>query len=110
MRPCLDCGRLHGNPSRCGVCAAKYKAKAQAQRGSATARGYGFQWQKLSRAILTKHRATYGDACSGFRVPPHHSTDLTVDHVVPKSRGGTDHPSNLAVLCRGCNSRKRNTV
>ena len=26
-----------------------------------------------------------------------------VDHVVPRSRGGTDHKSNLQLLCSPCN-------
>ena len=29
-----------------------------------------------------------------------------IDHIVPKSRGGTDHPDNLQLLCRRCNARK----
>ena len=33
-------------------------------------------------------------------------TDLTVDHVVPRSQGGSDDPENLQVLCGPCNSRK----
>ena len=32
--------------------------------------------------------------------------NLTVDHVVPKSRGGTDDPDNLQLLCGACNSMK----
>jgi hypothetical protein len=32
--------------------------------------------------------------------------DLTVDHVVPRARGGSDNLENLAVACRRCNSRK----
>jgi hypothetical protein len=32
--------------------------------------------------------------------------DLTLDHIWPWSRGGTDEPSNLRALCRSCNSRK----
>lgn len=32
--------------------------------------------------------------------------NLTVDHIVPESRGGTHHESNLQTLCRRCNSRK----
>lgn len=31
---------------------------------------------------------------------------LTVDHIVPESKGGTLDPSNLRTLCRWCNSRK----
>ena len=32
--------------------------------------------------------------------------NLTVDHIVPKSKGGTDHLSNLQLLCGACNSQK----
>lgn len=32
--------------------------------------------------------------------------DLTIDHIRARSRGGTDDPSNLQVLCRPCNARK----
>ena len=33
---------------------------------------------------------------------------LEVDHIVPRSRGGTDNQENLQVLCRECNSGKSN--
>ena len=32
--------------------------------------------------------------------------NLTVDHIVPKSKGGHDHLSNLQLLCGACNSLK----
>ncbi len=32
--------------------------------------------------------------------------NLTVDHIVPRSRGGTDHLDNLQLLCGACNSTK----
>ncbi|MGB9886265.1 MAG: RNA-guided endonuclease IscB [Moorellales bacterium] len=35
---------------------------------------------------------------------------LEVDHVVPKSRGGTDRVSNLALACRKCNQAKGNRL
>ena len=31
---------------------------------------------------------------------------MEVDHILPKSRGGTDHPDNLQLLCSGCNRSK----
>ncbi|MYF97236.1 MAG: hypothetical protein F4210_17405 [Holophagales bacterium] len=32
--------------------------------------------------------------------------NLTVDHIVPRSKGGTDHIENLWLLCQACNSSK----
>ena len=32
--------------------------------------------------------------------------NLTIDHIVPRSRGGTDHLDNLQLLCGACNSIK----
>ena len=43
--------------------------------------------------------------CAGCRVlfP---FRNFTVDHIVPQSRGGTDHLDNLQLLCAACNSLK----
>ena len=35
-------------------------------------------------------------------------TDLTFDHVVPRSRGGRTEWENIVMACVDCNSRKRN--
>lgn len=32
--------------------------------------------------------------------------NLTVDHIVPPSRGGSEHPSNCVDCCWSCNSKK----
>ena len=54
-----------------------------------------------------KHRL-YGrqeGVCTGCRVlfP---FRNFTVDHVIPRSRGGADHLDNLQLLCAACNSVK----
>lgn len=33
---------------------------------------------------------------------------MDVDHILPRSRGGTDHADNLQLLCSGCNRSKGN--
>ena len=37
-----------------------------------------------------------------------YDSELEIDHIVPFSRGGTNHPSNLQTLCRRCNAKKGN--
>jgi hypothetical protein len=32
--------------------------------------------------------------------------DLTIDHIIPKSKGGTSHQQNLQLLCAPCNHLK----
>ena len=32
----------------------------------------------------------------------------TVEHIVPSSKGGSNHPSNLAIACDKCNSSRGN--
>ncbi len=36
------------------------------------------------------------------------STKLEVDHVVPRSKGGSDDPTNLGAACYDCNRGKTN--
>jgi 5-methylcytosine-specific restriction endonuclease McrA len=38
------------------------------------------------------------------------TTRFTVDHVIPKSLGGSDDVENLALACRRCNERRYNFV
>lgn len=35
---------------------------------------------------------------------------MTLDHIIPKSRGGQNWTYNLQVACHECNSKKGNTV
>ena len=36
--------------------------------------------------------------------------NFTVDHIVPRSRGGHDHIDNLQLLCNACNSQKGSPI
>ena len=35
--------------------------------------------------------------------------DLTIDHVVPRSKGGMDIPENMVWCCESCNQNKAHT-
>ncbi len=88
-RACLGCGTTVRGKSRCPRCA---KPKA-----NTTARGYGAAWQKLREDVLQRD-GWVCRYCGGAA--------KTVDHVIPKARGGTDDLRNLVAACLRCNSVK----
>lgn len=55
------------------------------------------QWWKRR---LAKGRCHY---CGAITAP----RDLTMDHVVPVSRGGKSSKGNVVPCCKDCNTRKR---
>lgn len=100
MARCPVCKRRHPGTGRCARC-----------RGTTTERGYGTQWQRLSRAVLADWRDRNGDWCPGYQVDPHTvewPNVLTTDHTTAMMRAGraVPDPDHVSVLCRECNSRK----
>jgi len=62
---------------------------------------------ELKQAI--RERAKY--ICEYCHSPERLSANrFTVDHVIPKSLGGSDELDNLALACRRCNERRYNFV
>jgi 5-methylcytosine-specific restriction endonuclease McrA len=90
LTPCLDCGTLTRNSSRCSPCAAK--------RDNWRARGgirSGWAWGELRAQVRARD-------CVCVRCG---STDrLEVHHRIPLARGGTNEISNLELRCRQCHA------
>jgi 5-methylcytosine-specific restriction endonuclease McrA len=82
--PCPDCGK------------ARERARVRAPRKQ---RGYTDQWLQLVKVAIG--RQPYCSACGA-------TTNLTGDHRIPLSKGGTSTLENIEVLCRRCNSAKGN--
>ena len=105
----LQADRYAANPE-------KYRAYAQAYRDShpgwqvaafhrsrAKALGLPGEW---TGAEWEEIKASYGHRCLCCgRCEP--EIVLTVDHVIPMSKGGTNHLSNIQPLCLACNQRKK---
>ena len=58
-----------------------------------------FLWHKDSRC-------SYCRLNTRWHALEHELDRPTVDHVIPKARGGTDTPKNLVLACHACNSAK----
>ena len=61
-----------------------------------------FSRLRADRELALIERDGYACAVSGCNV----IAELTIDHVIPLSKGGTDDLSNLSFLCRSHNSAK----
>ena len=90
MRRCLG---LPGEP--CSAWVASGQRCAEHTR-TASQRGYGSAWQRLRAQMLAE--APSCQLCGAIATQ--------IDHIVPKSRGGSDARSNLRGLCSACHARK----
>jgi 5-methylcytosine-specific restriction protein A len=76
--------------------------RPDAERGTAAQRGYGHAWRKLREVVM--HRD--GGLCQACAERGLVTRATEVDHIVPKSQGGSDDESNLRALCRACHDEK----
>lgn len=85
-----------------GFCEKHRKQHGWYARGRSDKRGYGGEWRKLREEVLDRDQGLCQECRRQGRITP--GTD--VDHIVPKSQGGSDAMTNLQVLCRDCHKRK----
>lgn len=97
-----------------GVCetpqeAVKLLVEARRQFAEESARHLRKNWNERSRLGAQRYLARLkravmeaGGPCTYCNAP----NPRTVDHIVPTTRGGKDHPRNLAICCLPCNSSK----
>ncbi|MBI3796989.1 MAG: HNH endonuclease, partial [Deltaproteobacteria bacterium] len=66
----------------------------------------------MSEPRLTSHRKQSvvqraRECCEYCRSQARLSPDpFSIEHIIPRSSGGTDVLTNLALACQGCNNRK----
>ena len=122
---CPCCGKTHdGAQDICDLC--QTRRNAENERWSAWERAQGPEYwiakntnpprertpQERRRAQATrsthKHRKTLLELANNKCVICGSTADLCIDHIVPITKGGSDDLDNLQILCRSCNSRKKN--
>lgn len=77
---------------------AHLKTRRYAREKGAEGKHTKTEWDNL------KKRYNYCCAICGEKKP------LTVDHIIPLSKGGSDYIENIQPLCRNCNSKKNNKL
>ena len=70
--------------------------------GWAYQRGEQYGWENVK--MYVRARDNYTCQYCGVVMPP----DLEVDHIVPRSHGGSNRPANLVAACHDCNAEKGN--
>ena len=61
-------------------------------------------WIRTSTRIAIYARDGYRCGCCGELVA---TEDLTLDHVISRSRGGSNGPENVYTCCRSCNCSRQ---
>lgn len=68
-------------------------------------------WIRKSTRYAIYHRDGFDCVyCLGVFPPDFSGRDLSLDHIVPRSQGGTHRADNLVTCCRTCNSRKQDAI
>lgn len=104
QRPCraVDCRALHRNAN--GYCDEHgHLAKIWSKKPEQSGRG-GRPWRRLREQVL--ERDGYLCQCDECKRRPLPLVAHEVDHIKPRAEGGTDDPSNLRAINKGCHKTK----
>ena len=66
--------------------------------------------EKKSISAKSDDKCCHCGNCAFFGHPDHVDRVATVEHVIPISKGGSNHHLNLVMLCEDCNKEKGNKI
>jgi 5-methylcytosine-specific restriction protein A len=95
---CVACGKPKAivRKGRCLLCLRKLEGVDNARKRTT----YDAEWKRIRTRALAEHRAQFGDWCPMPDCEQPYTSDLTVDHIEPRSLA-----KGTRVLCRSCNTR-----
>ena len=82
----------------------QYKAAADTQRGRGEYGGMNWLRQEKRLAIYLRD----GLSCAYCGIGVEAGAQLSLDHILPHSQGGTNSETNLVTCCSRCNSSRGN--
>ena len=106
----MDCQALYDKDDprspglRCPACQAIATKKRNTDppgRPTAAQQGYGAEWRRVSAKLIAA-----ATGCALCPSPFTKDDPATVDHIIPKARGGTNDEQSLRVIHRSENSRR----
>ncbi len=110
-RPCCSpgCPSLVTSRAQKGYCDAhadkrSHWAKHQAKKGNTTERGYGHAWRIIRARILKRDKGLC--QCEECLESESIMVATEVDHIIQKSKGGTDDERNLRAINKDCHKKK----
>lgn len=77
----------------------RHRQQQEQRRGTPAQRGYGADHARMRKQVLAEEPTCR--RCGADGQPSDHA-----DHIVPRSRGGTNDRENYQRLCSRCNARK----
>jgi len=83
----------------------KWQRSTKQQGKTTTERGYGAAWRKIRAPIIKRDDGLCQRCLRYGRV----TAFFAVDHVIPKSKGGSDYEDNLECICKQCHKIKTDT-
>lgn len=84
----------------------KNKTNTAPEKGSRAENWQGMNWIRQEKRLAIYLRD--GCACAYCGATVETGAQLTLDHIVPHSHGGSNHESNLVTCCQRCNSSRGN--
>ena len=77
--------------------------------------GHGWRYKSKRKRYVPKTmvkliKRIYNYRCAECNIIESPRTKMHIDHIYPFSKGGTNEPKNLQLLCSKCNQRKSNKI